>query len=206
LVSLLTYIIFKRLELVCVAYLGGICGRSERSQICRSLPNNLVVPVNLEVGQELRLCFLDQLLLVLLELELFVSRQGLPSRLYDIAGETLELSLEPAIEGRSDGSICVVPSRVAKKCVGTFSGANHYNENRRRCSLNRRGQSATWCRARVPCLTCRTIRALGPDVSDGPRPGAGRSARAQWRWSSPAAPGSRSWGGPRRGGEILGVV
>jgi hypothetical protein len=27
------------------------------------------------------------------------------------------------------------------------------------------GRSATWHRARVPCLTCRTVRALG---SDGP--------------------------------------
>jgi hypothetical protein len=51
--------------------------------------------------------------------------------------------------------------------------------------------------------------------ADGPRPGTGggvpcltvvRSARAQgWR-RSPAAPGSRSREGPRRGGEILGVV
>jgi hypothetical protein len=42
----------------------------------------------------------------------------------------------------------------------------------------------------------RTVRALGPD---GPRVrrGGGRS---------PAAPGSRSREGPRRGGEILGVV
>jgi hypothetical protein len=39
-----------------------------------------------EVGQELRLCFLDQLLLVLLELELFFSRQGFLSWLYDITG------------------------------------------------------------------------------------------------------------------------
>jgi hypothetical protein len=42
----------------------------------------------------------------------------------------------------------------------------------------------------------RTVRALGPD---GPRVrrGGGRS---------PAVPGSRSQGGPRQGGEILGVV
>jgi hypothetical protein len=51
----------------------------------RSLPNDLVVPIHLEVGQELRLYFLDQLLHVLLELELFVSRQDFPSRFYDIA-------------------------------------------------------------------------------------------------------------------------
>jgi hypothetical protein len=60
-------------------------GQSEARSVA-PLPNNLVVPVHLEVGQELRLCFLDQLLLVLLELELFVSRQGFPSRLYDIVG------------------------------------------------------------------------------------------------------------------------
>jgi hypothetical protein len=34
----------------------------------------LVVPVHLEVDQEFRLCFLDQLFLVLLEQELFFSR------------------------------------------------------------------------------------------------------------------------------------
>jgi hypothetical protein len=66
---------------------------SERSQISRPLPNDLVVPVHLEVGEELRLCFLDQLLLVLLELELFVSRQGFPGRLYDIAGENFRAIL-----------------------------------------------------------------------------------------------------------------
>jgi hypothetical protein len=74
------------LELVGVTYNGGIRYGSERSQISRPLPNDLVVPVHLEVGQEFHLCFLDQLLLVLLELELFVSQQCLPSRLYDIVG------------------------------------------------------------------------------------------------------------------------
>jgi hypothetical protein len=58
------------------------------------LLNDLFIPVHFEVGYEF--CFLDQLLLVLLELELFFSQQGFPSRLADIAGETLELSLEPA--------------------------------------------------------------------------------------------------------------
>jgi hypothetical protein len=86
LVSLLIYVSFKRLEFIRVAYLRGSCSKSERSQICRPLPNDFVVPVHFEVGQELCLCFLNQLLLMLLELELFFSRQGLPSRLYDIAG------------------------------------------------------------------------------------------------------------------------
>jgi hypothetical protein len=85
LLSLFIYVRFKRSELVGVTYIGGIRCGSERSQISHPLPNDPVVPVHLEVGQELRLCFLDQLLLVLLELELFVNRQGFPSRLYDIA-------------------------------------------------------------------------------------------------------------------------
>jgi hypothetical protein len=79
---------------------------------------------------------------MLLELELFVSRQGFPSRLYNVAGETSELSLEPAIEGRFDGSRRVVPSGVAKKYVDAFFGRQTLNKNRRRCSLHRRGRSA----------------------------------------------------------------
>jgi hypothetical protein len=64
----------------------------------------------------------------------------------------------------------------------------------------------------VPSTEARTVRDQG---SDGLRPGTGawvpcltarRSARAQGRRRSPAAPGSRSQEGPRRGGEILGVV
>jgi hypothetical protein len=73
LLSLFIYVSFKRLELVDVTYIGSIHCGSERSQISRPLPNNLVVPIHLEVGQELYLCFFDQLLLVLLELELFIS-------------------------------------------------------------------------------------------------------------------------------------
>ena len=71
----------------------------------------------------------------------------------------------------------------------------------------------------VPSAQGRTVRAQGPD---GPRPGArlgllpdGRTVRAlgpdgprvrRGGGRSPAAPGSRSREGPRRGGEILGVV
>jgi hypothetical protein len=40
-----------------------------------------------------------------------------------LLGETSELSLEPAIEGRFDGSRYVFPSGVAKKYVDTFFGA-----------------------------------------------------------------------------------
>jgi hypothetical protein len=86
LLSLFVYLSFKRLKFVGSTYIGGNRSRSERSQIWRPLPNDCVVPVHLEVGQELRLCFLDQLLLALLEQELFFSRQGFPCRRDDIAG------------------------------------------------------------------------------------------------------------------------
>jgi hypothetical protein len=65
------------------------------------------------------------------------------------------------------------------------------------------GRSATWGRTvrdlaqgLSPLPDGRTVRALG---LDGPRVRRGGER-------SSAAPGSRSWEGPRRGGEILGVV
>jgi hypothetical protein len=42
-----------------------------------------------------------------------------------LLGETSELSLEPTFEGRFDGSICAVPSGVAKSMLTPFSGAKH---------------------------------------------------------------------------------
>jgi hypothetical protein len=80
---------------------------------------------------------------VLLKLQLFFSWQGFPSRLDDVAGETLELSFETAIESRSDRSSRDVPSGVAKKCVGADLDVNHCDEYQRRCSLRRRGRSMT---------------------------------------------------------------
>jgi hypothetical protein len=69
------------------------------------------------------------------------------------------------------------------------------------------------------CAKVRTIHGKGsdglrpgagagslPDVSDGPRLEAGRSTRTQGRRSSPATSESRSREGPRRGGEVLGLV
>jgi hypothetical protein len=78
---------------------------------------------------------------VLLKLQLFFSWQGFPSRLDDVAGETLELSFEPAIESRSDRSSRDVPSGTTKKCVGADLDINHCDEYQRRCSLRRRGRS-----------------------------------------------------------------
>jgi hypothetical protein len=65
-----------------------------------------------------------------------------------ILGETSELSLKPAIEGRFDGSICVAPSGVAKSVLVSFGHQ----------SLRGTGGGALCTGA------------------DGPRLGAGRSA------------------------------
>jgi len=58
------------------------------------------------------------------------------------------------------------------------------------------GRSATWSRGKGSLPDGRTVRTYRPD---GPRVRRGRR-------KSPATPGSRSREGPRRGGEILGVV
>jgi hypothetical protein len=93
LLSMFVYVSFKRLELLVLLTLGVIVvGRSEVRSVA-PLPNDFVVPVHLEVGQELRLCFLDQLLLALLEQELFFSRQGFPCRRDDIAGRNFKAIL-----------------------------------------------------------------------------------------------------------------
>jgi hypothetical protein len=117
--------------------------------------------------------------------------------------ETSELSFEPAIEGRFDRSICVVPSGVAKKYVDAFLECQTPNKNRGGALWSgadgprpRAGRSVTWRRGKGLLPDGRMVRTLGPD---GPR-----VRRGDRR--SPAAPGSRSREGPRRGGEILGVV
>jgi hypothetical protein len=85
---------------------------------------------------------------------------------------------------------------VRSTIVDAFLERQTLNKNRRWCSLHRRGRSATWRRGWRSLLDGRTVRAYRPD---GPR------VRRERR-RSPAAPGSRSRKGPRRGGEILGVV
>jgi hypothetical protein len=49
-------------------------------------------------------------------------------------------------------------SRRQNGLVGDDPGANHCDDNQWRCSLHRRGRSATWSRARIPCLMGRTVR------------------------------------------------
>jgi hypothetical protein len=69
--------------------------------------------------------------------------------------ETSELSFEPAIEGRFDRSICVLPNGVAKKYVDAFLERQTLNKNRggALCTgadgpRTGAGWSATWCEAR----------------------------------------------------------
>jgi hypothetical protein len=85
-----------------------------------------------------------------------------------LLGETSELSLELAIEGRFDRSKYVVPSGVAKKYLTLFWSAKHSTRT-----------------VAVPSAQGRTVRAQGPD---GPRSGArlgllpeGRTVRALGR-------------------------
>jgi hypothetical protein len=69
-----------------------------------------------------------------------------------LLGETSELSLEPAIEGRFDRSKYVFPSGVAKKYVDAFLEAPITSKEP----------------AAVLSGQARTVRGTGPD---GPRPG-----------------------------------
>jgi hypothetical protein len=61
-------------------------------------------------------------------------------------------------------------------CIDVDLGVNHCNENRRRCSLRRRGQSTT--RDRMVCDLAQRLGFL-PHEPDSLRLVAGRSARAQ---------------------------
>jgi hypothetical protein len=91
--SLFIYVRSKRLDLVGFTYFWGSCSRSERSQINCPLSDDLVILVHLEVGQGFRMRFLDQPLLVFLELLLIFSRQMLHSWLDDVAERDIRVIL-----------------------------------------------------------------------------------------------------------------
>jgi hypothetical protein len=137
---------------------------------------------------------LNQLLLMLLELELFVSRQGFPSRLYDVAGGDFRTIHRPL---RADlmGLDVLSPAESPKSMLTPFSGAKHSTRTSGGALYTGAdgprpgaGRSATWRRARVPCLTAR------------------RSTRAQGRRKIAGGAWISLPGGTHRGGEILGVV
>jgi hypothetical protein len=80
--------------------------------------------------------------------------------------ETSELSFEPAIEGRFNRSICVVPSGVAKKYVDAFPERQTLNKNRG-------GALCTGADGPRPGVRRGGTLCAGADC---PRPGVGRSA------------------------------
>jgi hypothetical protein len=87
--------------------------------------------------------------------------------------------------------------------VGADPGANHCIENRRRCSLHKRGWSAA--RGRTVHDLAHGSSSL-PDKLDGLRLEVRWSARVQGRWSSLVASESRSRERPHQGGEVLVLV
>jgi hypothetical protein len=88
-----------------------------------------------------------------------------------LLGETSELSLEPAIEGRFDGSRRVVHSGVAKKYVVPFLGTNHSTRTSGGALCTGAdgpwpgaGWFAAWCEARISCLTIEWSTPWGQTV------------------------------------------
>ena len=90
-----------------------------------------------------------------------------------LLGETLELSLEPAIKGRFDRSKYVFPSGVAKKYVDAFSERQTLNKNRGGALWSGADGPRPGAGARVSCLTAgrsapwgRTVRACARAAED----------------------------------------
>jgi hypothetical protein len=130
--SLFIYIILKRLQLVCITYIGELgisgVGRSEAGSVARCRTTLLFLST-LKLAKNF--AFASWISCSLCSSNWSCSLAGRVSQVGSIMllGETLELSLEPAIEGRFDRSRYVVPSGVAKKYVDTFLGRQTLNTN-----------------------------------------------------------------------------
>jgi hypothetical protein len=139
LLSLFIYVSFKRLELVGVTYIGvSIVGRSEARSVARCRMTLLFLST-LKLARNF--AFTSWISCSMCSSNWSCSSACKVSQVGSmiLLGETSELSLELAIEGRSDRSTCVIPNGVTKKCVGVDSGANHCDDNRQRYPLQRRG-------------------------------------------------------------------
>jgi hypothetical protein len=153
LLSLFVYVSFKRLEFIGATYIGVIVvDRSEARSVARCRTTLLFLStlksarnfafaswISCSWRSSNRSCSSADK----------VSHVGVVILLV----KTSELSFEPAIEGRFDRPICVVPSGVTKRYVHAFFGRQSLNTNQRRCSLRRGGRSAAWREARFSCLT-----------------------------------------------------
>jgi hypothetical protein len=162
------------MEFVCVAYLGGSCSGLDRSQVSRSLSNDLVIPVHL--ARNFAFAFL-----IICSWCSSNSRCSSTDKFSQVSSmillvETLELSFQPAIEGRSDRSAREFPSVVAKKCVGADPSINHCDKNWRQCYLWRRRRSEA--RSRMVRDLAQGLEFLS-DNPDGPRVRRGGRVRRQ---------------------------
>jgi hypothetical protein len=162
LLSLLIYVSFKRLELVGVTYIGDIRCGSERSQISRSL----LFMSTLKLARNF--AFASWISCSLCSLNWSCSSTDKVSQVGSmiLLGRRQSYPLNRPLRADLICLYVMSPAESPKKCVGADTGANHYDDNRRRCSLHRRERSAT---------RGRTVRDLAqgsgslPDGSDGPR-------------------------------------
>jgi hypothetical protein len=142
LLSLFVYVSFKRLEFVGATYIWVIVvGRSEARSVARCQTTLLFLST---LKSARNFAFDSWISYSWRSSNRSCSSAGKVSHVgvMILLVETSELSFEPAIEGRFDRSICVVPSGVVKKYVDAFFGRQSLNTNQRRCSLVRHGRSA----------------------------------------------------------------
>jgi hypothetical protein len=118
--SLFIYVSFKILELVGVTYIAvSVTGRSKARSVVRCRMTLLFL-FTLKLARNF--AFASWISCSLCTSNWSCSSADKVSQVGSmiLLGETSELSLEPAIEGRSDGSICVIPSGVAKSVLVPF--------------------------------------------------------------------------------------
>jgi hypothetical protein len=180
LISLFVYVSFKRLEFVGATYIGGIVvGRSEARSVARCRTTLLFLST---LKSARNFAFASWISCSWRFSNRSCSSSGKVSHVgvMILLVETSELSFEPAIEGRFDRSICVVPAELPKSMLTPFWSVKH--------SIRTVGGAlctgANGPRAGAGLrLGARRGGALCTRA-DGPRAGAGRSAA----WCKARAP------------------
>jgi hypothetical protein len=186
--SLFIYVSFKRLELIGVTYIGDIrCGRSEAGPVARCRTTLLFLST-LKLTRNF--AFASWISCSLCSSNWSCSSAGKVFQVGSIIllGRYQSYPLNRPLRADLMSLDVFSLAESPKSVLVPFWGANHYV---------RTGGGA------------RCIGADGPRHGTGLRVSClttGRSAHAQGRRKSPAALVSRSREGPRRGGEIIGVV
>jgi hypothetical protein len=189
LLSLFVYVSFKRLEFIGGTYIGGIRSRSERSQICRPLPNDFCCSCPPWSQPGISHLLPGSAALGAPRIGAILQPARFPMLAWWYCWWKLQsYPLNRPLRADLDRSVWNLPQRSRQKYVDTFFGRQSLNTNRGGALCTR---------------------------ADGPRPGVGLGFPA-WRPDGPrvrrgrrrlpAAPRSRSREGPCRGGEILGDV